>query len=185
MTRLRLRPAHSPQELAGIYATPHDHTQWRDHMLRVDATLDFIRKVIGAVASAADLSCGAGAVLRGIDAERRYFGDFAAGFDFTGPLEETLAELPHVELFINTETLEHLDDPDLALRLIRGKADQLILSTPIDRWDDPNQEHYWAWSKTDVEDMLTAAGWDIGESTVLDFSAHGCDYYQYGLWAAR
>lgn len=186
MTRQRLRPAHSPAELQGLYRTPHDHRRWPDHHLRVDVTVQVARWMAGdGVGSAADLSCGNGAILDAVPAQWKYFGDLAPGHEFHGPIEKTLAELPHdVDLFVCSETLEHVDDPDAVLAGIRGRARQLVLSTPVDAWDDTNPEHYWAWSREDVENMLTGAGWRLHLYTAVDFRPMGLPYC-FGIWGVR
>jgi hypothetical protein len=185
VTRQRLRPAHDEQRLREIYATPHDHRRWDDHVLRVDETIALAKWMAGdGVRSAADLSCGNGAVLRAVPAEVRHFGDFAPGYDITGPIEKTIGNLPQVDLFICAETLEHLDDPDSVLLDIRQKARLLVLSTPVNAWDDTNPEHYWAWSREDVEEMLTAAGWRPGPFVAVDFRPLGLPY-AFGIWGAR
>lgn len=183
--RRRLRPAHSPERLAEIYATPHDHTQFPDHNLRVDATIALANWMAGdGLGIAADLSCGNGAVLSAISAELRIFGDLAPGYEYSGPLEKTIAQIPLADMYVCCETLEHLDNPDHALRLIRHKARSLILSTPVDAWDDDNEEHYWAWSREGVEKMLTAAGFEVGVYSCIDFTPLGLPY-NFGIWAAR
>jgi hypothetical protein len=183
--RQRLRPAHTPEQLARIYARPHDHRRWPDHHLRVDATIALARWMAGGtVGRAADLSCGNGAVLAAIDAEVKVFGDFAPGHEVTGPLEDTLEQLEPVDLYVCAETLEHLDDPDKVLVQIRGKARGLVLSTPVDAWDDDNEEHYWSWSRADVEGMLTGAGFRLGVYSAVDFRPLGLPY-AFGIWGLR
>lgn len=188
MTRKRLRPAWSEDELLALYARPHDHRRWPDHQLRVNVTVQVARWLAGGgVGAAADLSCGNGTVLSEVPAARTYYGDFAAapGYQFCGPIEETLTQLPErVDLFICSETLEHVDDPDAVLAGIRANARQLVLSTPIDAWDDSNPEHYWAWSREDVEQMLTAAGWRQHVYTAVDFRPMGLPYC-FGIWGVR
>jgi hypothetical protein len=184
VTRIRLRPAHSPDELARIYARPHDHTQWSDHLLRVAVTAQFAHQLTGRVARVADLSCGDGAILKALDVGQRYLGDYASGHDYTGPIEATIEQIPDVDLFVCCETLEHLDDPDLVLKAIRAKARRLVVSTPVDAFDDTNPEHYWAWSRAAVEEMLSAAGFDPAVYLALDFRACGGDYC-YGIWWCR
>jgi hypothetical protein len=185
MTRQRLRPAHTPERLAEIYATPHDHRRFPDHILRVDATIALAQWLAGSgVRRAADLSCGNGAVLAAVPAKARIFGDFAPGYEMTGPLEETLPQLDPVDLYVCAETLEHLDDPDKVLALIRAKTNAFVLSTPVEAWDDDNEEHYWAWSREDVEAMLAAAGFDVGVYSSVDFRPLGLPYC-FGIWGCR
>lgn len=184
--RKRLRSAHSPERLAQIYAAPHDHTQWPDHVLRVEATIDVARKLVdGPVASAADLSCGSAAVLKALDVEELHLGDYAPGYQYHGPIEQTIEQIPGVDLFVCTETIEHLDDPDQVLRGIRAKTSMLILSTPVDNWDDRNVEHYHAWDEDGVAEMLAAAGFTVELQLLLDFRRHGPDYYAFGIWGCR
>mgnify|MGYP003337466735 CR=1 FL=1 len=51
--RIRLREAHSPEQLAQIYKTPHDHSKWLDHKIRVQATIA-LASYFGEVTSVAD-----------------------------------------------------------------------------------------------------------------------------------
>ena len=187
MTRKRLRPAWDPGELARIYATPHQHTHWQDHRLRVGVTAEIGRwlAVEGEVRRTADLSCGDGAVLSTIPAEERVFGDLAPGYEVTGPIEETLSTLKPVDLLVCCETLEHLDDPDSVLAAARARTRFLLLSTPVDAWGDTNLEHYWAWSRADVEEMLRAAGFTPMVYAPVDFTANGKGFYQFGIWGCR
>lgn len=181
----RLRPAWSEEELHRIYTQPHDHRRWRGHHLRVDVTSAVgVWMTDGGVSSAADLSCGNGAVLKRIPADQKFFGDFAKGYAYTGPIEETVQQIPSVDLFVCCETLEHLDDPLLALRKIREKTSMLLLSTPVDNWKDPNEEHYWAWSKGDVTKLLRKAGFTPWVYTAADMRPHEGPYC-YGIWGCK
>jgi hypothetical protein len=181
--RVRLRPAHTPERLAEIYATPHDHTRWEDHLVRVATTAAFARACAGRVGRAADLSCGDGTILWAVDAEEHMFGDLAPGYPITGPIEQTIDQIPPVDVFVCCETLEHVDDPDLVLKAIRAKTRGLVLSTPVDAWGDDNLEHYWAWSRAGVEGMLTAAGFQPRVYAELDFRSAG-GVYSFGVWWA-
>ena len=186
MTRTRLRPAYTPAELAALYTTPHDHTRWEDHKIRVAVTIEacrwFVRR--GDVASAADLSCGDAAIINALDIEYPFLGDYAPGCDLTGPIEDTIDQIPPVDLFVCSETLEHLDDPDSVLKQIRAKTRYLVLSTPVDAGQDTNPEHYWSWDRVGVEEMLTAAGFAVDVYTAVDLRPGGY-YYQFGIWASR
>jgi SAM-dependent methyltransferase len=192
VTRLRLRPAHTPEQLARVYAEPHDHRRWNDHTLRVAATTQVARWMVhpamGAipaeVSRAADLSCGNGAILDEVPATVKYYGDLAPGYEYEGPIEQTIDDLTNdVDLFICSETLEHLDDPDKVLKKIRSRTGALVLSTPVDAWDDLNEEHYWAWSREDVEEMLTAAGFTPVVYASVD--VRPAYPYCFGIWGAR
>lgn len=184
MTRVRLRPAYSPEKLAEIYVKPHDHTKWADHQIRVAVTVQMAHALVGGVESAADLSCGDAAILRSLRIPTLYLGDFAPGYDHHGPLEQTIDEIPYVGLYVCSETLEHVDDPDLVLRAIRPKAPALVLSTPVGCWQDRNPEHYWAWSREDVEEMLAAAGFRVVLYAGLDLRPGGGEY-EFGIWGCR
>lgn len=181
MTRQRLRPAHTAEQLAAIYPQPHDHTRWRDHHVRVDATIALARGIEN-VHSIADLSCGDAAIAKAVAAEVTILGDYAPGYDIQGPIEQTIINIPQVDLYICSESIEHLDDPDTVLKFIRSKARQLVLTTPVDNWGDANVEHYWAWSRADVEQMLTAAGWRIEVYNMLDMRLGPWSPYCFGMW---
>ncbi len=182
--RLRLRPAHTLEALARMYATPHNHTAWLDHKVRVAVTAQFTHQLAGHVERAADLSCGDGAILQALDVGERFFGDYAPGYPLTGPIDDSIDRIPHVDLFVCCETLEHLDDPDLTLKKIRAKTDTLVLSTPVEAFGDTNAEHYWAWSRPGVEDMLIAAGFTVVIYNELDCRPSGAEY-SFGVWYCR
>lgn len=184
MSVVRLRPAHTPEELARIYATPHDHTKWLDHKVRVAVTAQFAHALAGHVDSAADLSCGDGTILSSLDVGTRHFGDFAPGYPITGPIDDTIDQIPVVDLFICCETLEHLDEPAEALARIRDKTKTLILSTPVDAFADTNPEHYWAYSREGVEDLLSAARFQVLAYTAVDCRPGGGEY-MFGVWYCR
>lgn len=181
--RIRLRPAHTPETLASMYAVPHDSDHWQDHRERVARTIALIAELVGPVQRAADLSCGNGRILKNIDAEEKVFGDLAPGWPITGPIERTLPDLERVDLLVMSETLEHLDDPDGVLAVARKACDVLVLSTPTNeaaRHNDENPEHYWSWGLDDLAGMLLVAGF-----TDLTMRLLPLGYYDYQLWVAR
>lgn len=182
MTRQRVRPVHSAEELSQIYAKPHNHFSCIDHRVRVAMTMVVAQTVDAGATSGADLSCGDGTILRNLNLGERYFGDFAPGYPIHGPIEQTLDRIPEVDIYVCTETLEHLDDPDTVLKRLRSKTKALVISTPVDNWDDNNLEHYWAWSRQDVEDMLVSAGFRVVVFTGLDLRPAG-GYYCFGIWS--
>lgn len=187
-----------------LYPRPHDHTRWKDHLIRVEETIKLGKQLLGGDVFTdarfpviADLSCGDAAIARGLgtvhsskpgETSKLILGDFAPGYSLTGPIEQTIHEIPvSVDLFILSETLEHLEDPELVLREIRVRSRMLLLSTPVDADVEmeqaTNPEHIWAWSAEDVSEMLTSAGWQIGLHKVLEHPAGGI--YNFGLWSAR
>lgn len=176
MMRTRLRERH-PDEAAFYrerYPTGYHHTEWPDHVERVDETVRFaVRSLRGtAGARVADLSCGDGELTTRIHralgaASPVILGDLnsrgiaAAGPerpDACIPLPDALAYLEPVDLYVCSETLEHLDDPDAFLSDLRPLTKRLLLTTPVGESTDGNPEHYWGWDTDAVGAMLDAAG---------------------------
>jgi hypothetical protein len=170
---------YSPDSYRELYA--HD---WGVYVQqeRDDATVAMGKRFEG-VHSIADLSAG-GAKITALLAD--YFGvaapvlgDFWDGYGYplSGPIIETVRRIDPVDLFVCTETIEHLYDPDEALRLVREKTRFLLLTTPI--LEEPHlvsHGHLWTWRQEDVEEMLGAA-----EFSVIEFEAVSI----FGLWRLR
>jgi hypothetical protein len=177
---MRLRPAWNETQLREFYPVPHDHTHWPDHIVRVERTIEFARKM-GVPEIVADLACGDAAIGRAlVPSGRLILGDFAPGYEITGMIEDTIDRITHVGMFICSETIEHLDDPDAMLVKIRERADSLVLSTPLAEFTDVNPQHYWGWDTEGVGEMLDAAGWKmVMQENVLHPLA------QYQLWGCR
>lgn len=192
----RLRPLPSPEALAAMYPVPHDHRLYgRGHGERVEATIalglehidEFDRETV------ADMACGNAEIARricvGAFHADLHLGDLAGtglwpvGTSYHGPIEETIHLLPTVGTFVLSETIEHLDDPGAVLALARSKSARLLLSTPIECWDDDNPEHLWAWGREGVEDLLKRAGWRPVAFTNVDSREYG-EPYLYGIWVA-
>jgi len=114
-------------------------------------------------------------------------GDFSQGYELTGPILETIKFIPIVDLFICTETLEHLDDPEANLQAIRGKCTNLLVSTPIDQpLETAGGGHCWVWSRSDVEEMLVATGFTLQAFVELDMTLGWMPgYVKFGIWACR
>lgn len=169
-------------ELARLYAQPHEHDRWADHVVRVDVTIAVARLLTPPGALVVDLSCGDGTIARTLASEvggRTLLGDYAPGpHDLTGPIEETLHALrwKQASMLVLSETIEHLDDPDAVLRLVREKCDHLVLSTPDGETDDRNPEHIWGWDSDEVRSMLLTAGFEPMIHTVLDLRPAGFEY---------
>lgn len=188
--RTRLRPMPTAEELSELYRTPHQHERWPDHIVRVDVTVACARLFTPPGATVVDLSCGDAAIALRLARDaggRTILGDLAPGYEISGPIEETatLLRWKQAGMFVCSETIEHVDDPDAVLRLIREKADHLVLSTP-DGETDPtrNPEHVWGWDSEAVRSMLLAAEFQPLTHTVLDLRPAGFEY-AFQIWVCR
>lgn len=181
--RIRLRDKYSDSELGRVYAAPHSHQEWYDHRVRVDATIALVKNLEG-FKTVADLSAGDATIINALDIPVKYVGDFAPGYEFTGPIEKTIHQIPKVDLFICSETLEHLDNPDLVLSDIRNKTDWLVLTTPNGEADTNNPQHYWGWNTKDMQDMLFVAGFEPHILNVLNFFDKEF-IYNYQMWVCK
>lgn len=191
MYRNRLLPKYTDEQLRNIYREPHNSENWEDHKIRVRATTSLgMEAGVPAGGSIADLSCGNGLIpiilAEHFDAQT-ILGDFAPGYTYRGPIEETIDQIPHASLFVCSETIEHLDEPDNVLLKIRRKANRLLLSTPIAEGRDfpvGNPEHYWGWDQEAVGHMLSNTGWHPVLRTDLNFFHSGYPY-NYQIWLCR
>lgn len=182
----QLRPFYTDEQLREVYNHSYDHTRWEDHIIRVAVTIHigrWMRDHVGAQ-SAADLSCGDGAILRGLDISESVYGDLVpstqVNLNKAGPILETLEEISPVDLFVLSETLEHVEDPKTLLSDIRSKSAVLVLSTPEGETTDDNPEHYWGWDRHDIRGLLESTGWEPVVCTILDTAVPGG--YTYQIW---
>lgn len=186
----RLRRNPNPTELSTMYRTPHDHRLWADHVLRVNLTSAVGHELVAFdnLEMVADLSCGNGSIAQSFCAPITILGDLASGYPYTGPIEQTIEQIPRVQLFVCCETIEHLAEPFEVLKQIRKKTDALLLSTPTDNWSDPNPEHVWSWDREYVEDMLGMAGFNVSESLYREVDTRPLDpsyIYKFSVWGLR
>ena len=193
MTRRQLRPFWSDEELATIYPAAYDHTRWDDHKVRVAETVNIVAEWAATKDPAwfdgIDLTSGDGAILRALlgrdVVQKAYYGDlvFADHLDVIGKVEDTLPAHIHGggrmwDLYVCSETLEHVQDPDELLRSARRLATHAVFSTPIDETDaHANPEHYWSWGVEDIRAMLEAADWTPEVHKVLPLP-----YYNFQIW---
>lgn len=187
--RRKLREFYTEDERLSLYSKPYDcFERGSDHIERVAVTAGL---AIGAVQryglrSAADLSCGTGTLLetaRRVTGISTWTGDLVPTprLDTSGPIEQTIKNCPEVDLFVCSETLEHLEDPDSILKGIRSVSRYLILSTPDGENNSLNPEHYWSWESADVREMLGAAG--FAPQSLLLFTPTP-RYYTFQVWLA-
>jgi len=191
----RLRPTPSTERLIELYPTPHDHRLYgRGHHERVEATIALAAEWLPTpLVSIADLSCGNGEIaVRLCPSGERHLGDIAMlpaeldanGLKYFGPIEQTISLLDEVQAFVCSETLEHLEEPWYVLAQIRRHAEHLVLSTPLECWDDGNAEHLWAWNQPGVEHLLGMAGWSMRAFTTVDARVYD-ETYLYGIWVCQ
>lgn len=195
--RQRLRDGYTRTALDELYKDQHQHSNYPDHLDRVAQTIAFAVEAIEQdvadqpyIYYIGDLSCGDAAIPQGIwqhhqEKIKLYLGDLTPGWPLTGTIGETLPQLPHaVNLYVCCETLEHVDNPDAMLREIRFHAGSLLMSTPVDNFDDDNDQHIWAWSKQAVEEMLTSSGWQPVGYRAVNKRPEGFPY-NWGIWFCR
>jgi hypothetical protein len=199
--RRQLREFRPPADEAGWYAEryPHgyQHDTWPDHRIRVRATVGLATVALAGhvpLAVVADLSCGDAAIpavlAAQVGASLLVLGD-ALGVRRTSPLVPSvtvpgslpgsLAMLGQASVYVCSETLEHLADPDGLLIQLRPHARFLVASTPVGAHDDDNPEHYWAWDIPDVTGMLAKAGWAPLLVATVDPRA----VYTFGIWVCE
>lgn len=178
--RKRLRQS---VDFESLYKTTYNHALWAEHRVRSYATAG-IAAWFDDVKTAADLSCGDGFILKTISEtlqlEKAIFGDYVNGYEYCGPIQETINQIPAVDLFILSETIEHLENPDAVLSSIRLKTKYLILSTPDGEWDNGNPEHLWGWDSKEMESMLRSAGFIPNVFSSLSFPIR--PYYTFQMW---
>jgi len=180
----RLRPYPTDAELAELYAAPNQSALWWEHDVRVDLTIALGRRMFPTRDVVVDLSTGDARIPRGLDpAFEPILGDLAPGYPLVGPLEELVELLPHnyADIFVLSETLEHLAEPLGALHAIRRHARGLLLSTPADETAG-NPEHVWAWSTDDIAELLETAGWTPTALVVVDLPGSYASKCQ--IWTA-
>lgn len=185
MYRKRLRNL-SQDEKNELYTKKYDHSQWDDHIYRVQRTISIANSFLQDLKChpyiVGDLSCGDGAIVNGLEnVKTAYLGDLTPGYQFEGPIEETIKEIPPVDLFVCTETIEHVEQPEKLLRQIKKKAKYLLLSTPNCEYVDDNPEHLWAWNHFAVRYMLeVSARWIPVECQRFKADVG----YEYQVWTA-
>jgi hypothetical protein len=174
----------SPGELEQLY----QHMNWGLFVQaeRDTATVEMARRVPREeVRSIADLSAGGANITPQIanhfgvtpvlgDLGRQY------GYEISGELSQTLPTIEPVDLYVCSETIEHLEDPDSDLALIRSKTRYLVLTTPIAETWPVSHGHLWTWERPDVEAMIDASGFktvDYEGVVLLDDGR-----YFFGVW---
>jgi len=97
-------------------------------------------------------------------------------------LHETMMDERPFQVIVLTEILEHLEDPDLILRLAANKAQRILVSSPEMRAGqvDTNPEHLWMFDGEGYETMLNEAGWKVTQKTHLTFRSE----YDFQIYVA-
>lgn len=201
-TRLHRPDGHAERDFyVGRYPDGYHHGQWDDHVQRVAFSVDYATRVLQGrtVETIADLSCGDGAIPLGIAARlpsvrQTILGDINPNghplLAIHGALPGTIGELdswnPPVDLFVLSETIEHVMDPDFVLEQLRPRARHLFLSTPV---DEPvthgNPEHYWSWGINDMADMLHTAGWSPLDYFTFTPTPRPDAGYDFQMWVCE
>lgn len=180
----KLRPFWSRAEERRLYSETYDHTRWPEHVGRVEATIDFTQKLIDEheLKTVVDLSCGDGAIVDGLNGVRivRKTDVSSSGMGIEATLMMSSFD---TDLFICTETIEHMRAPWTTIELIAENTRFIVLSTPLNEGAHvDNYEHYWSFTDQDVDDMLKYAGFTDLQRVFL--SGRGWTY-DYQLWSGR
>lgn len=214
MTRTQLRPFRTESEERSFYRfrypEGYQHDIWPDHVERVAASVESIRRYANSIETAADLSCGDAAIIKGLapGLTEAYLGDVngvsiqaqqavaEAGAGLVSVIGGRLlpdslwclpSRVPSVDLLVLSETLEHVADPDGLLRSASHFSRYLFLSTPLEEpVGSGNLEHYWSWNQGDVHQMLWDADWSPLEVRLLtpESTRHLEHAYTFQLWMA-
>lgn len=178
--RKQLRDFYSTEELKILYGKPYNHKKWDGHRERINFSAKQLDQFARSTKSftVADLSAGDEGLLKATrwPWHRKVVGDITT----TGPIEYAIDQLDPVDVFVCSETLEHIEDPDTLLRKIRGKSDHLFLTTPNGEEDNGNPEHYWGWDTSGLDHMLEEAGWS--ERNHILFTPPSDNWYEYQIW---
>jgi hypothetical protein len=193
--RERVHDVYSDGEFAALYSEPwtqaspdHPHLEHCPNPWVYWDLMIAVGKSFSDVTSIADMSCGDARIARALGEHfgvEPVLGDYAPGYSYTGLLSDTVPLLMPVDLYICTNTVEHLDDPDTDLKLIRQCTRELLLSTPVEEWHEPSGGHYWAWDREGVEDMASAAGFEPSAYVELDLTPYWNPHCKHGIWAMR
>lgn len=209
MARVQLREIRTAAEETAFYERRYPrgyrHEVWPDHVERIAASAELIRRYSSQIRTAADLSCGDCALISRLDLETAYVGDLiGARGEYpmrpnvrvlpAGPLPDSLdgfrtipgKTLP-VDLFILSETLEHVPDPDTLLAKLTDVSRYLFLSTPLDEpASTGNEEHYWGWGQSDIHHLLWESGWSPMEVSLFtpESTRDYAEAYTFQLWMA-
>lgn len=180
----KLRRFMTPAEFAKNYATQFNHRSHYSHVERIEHTVKIAQELIDkeGIKRIADFSAGDRAVVNGLHGyEDAWLHDITD--DGVDIVERLRAETFTYDLFICTETIEHVEQPWTLLEEIAPRTRWLLLSTPLD--EDPaknNWEHYWTFEATDIDDLLTQSGF-VGR--LVEAHQPVGSPYTFQTWVAR
>jgi 2-polyprenyl-3-methyl-5-hydroxy-6-metoxy-1,4-benzoquinol methylase len=161
----------------------HEHRERAPHLEqpihhgRLMMALDFAKRVHHpSYTQYVDLGCGDGGLVSelrrheldayGVDFQptnvagwhERNIRGFCTAMNFV----EEWHRVPHADVYIATEVLEHLTDPHDMLAKIRARGAKLVCSSP---WDETFESHdachAWAWDMEGYAKLVTDAGFRV------------------------
>jgi hypothetical protein len=177
----KLRRFMDAEELKSCYGKHYDPTVWPEHMKRIEATKAFIQRLVDdqGLKTAADYSAGGTPLMASVaNLELLETSDYSlSGRDII----DEVRRMEPVDLYVCTETIEHLECPWTLIEEVARKTRWLVLSTPLDEpWGSGNWEHYWGFTLDDVRTMLEQSGISPMRQQIV----HGENWtYAYQLWA--
>ena len=180
----KLRRFHNNEAQHSFYEHHFSHRSHESHISRVEHTIKIGQGLIDRVGikTIADFSAGDRAIVMGLAGyEEAWLSDYSDdGVDILDRLRE---DTRTYDLFVCTETIEHVEQPWTLLEEIAKRTTWILLSTPLD--EDPtenNWEHYWSFGADDVDDLLTQAGFDW---SVVNVFKPATGPYTYQIWIAH
>lgn len=159
------------------------HLEQPIHRARMDVALQMV--LDSGAKHVVDLGCGDGGMLSLLAAADR--GISARGYDFApaneiGWLERGVmcypldfvnrwGEIPGADLYLATEVLEHLEEPEEVVRRVAQRGSMLVASSP---WGESaasiDGSHNWAWDMEGYADLFKRAGMRVLQHVKADWS---------------
>lgn len=182
----KLRRFYGLEELRQVYGHPYQPHLHAEHTQRLEYTAMVADALINnhGIQTAADLSAGDRTLVHRLGGEARF--DRVVTHDLSDDGRDifvALLELEPVDLFLLTETVEHLEAPWDLLEQVWWKTRWLLLTCPLTEPPGTgNWEHYWSFDLVDLRAMLEQAGYVDLEVDTLSGSNWT---YTYQIWTAR
>lgn len=203
---MKLREVHTDQELEKVYGDGQGFREKGfDFTYRMNVLSSAVRLCLDrfTIESIADLACAdclpiASSIVVGQELPALHLGDFAkvnvanakqlfkqykSLTYYHGRIEDTVDEIPKVDLFILNEILELVSEPEKVLSKIKTRARYVVVLTPCnEKKREDGFNNCWSWNYDDFKKMLVRANFIpmMGQLIQFDFDTIFKNNYQ--LW---